>query len=183
METTYKEQDKNKDSVTPLGAKGWKDILQLLKEQGKKIEMLGRAFKVIQEGMLKNNLVPVKLSVVVELSVVFDVRFRCLEKGKGRTLVQIQQQKSRYDPSVWKKEGGRSLVQIRRRKSRYDSGFWKEEGGERWFRSADESRATIQVSGKGGKWKSEGGYLPGIFAGERKKIQGSTLIGKLYSRF
>ena len=53
----------NEDSVAPLGAEGWKEILQLLKEQGEKIEMLGRAFKVIQEGMLKNNPAPVKTSV------------------------------------------------------------------------------------------------------------------------
>ena len=61
-----KKKEKGRENTckeAPLGAEGWKDILRLLKEQGEKIEMLGRAFKVIQEGMLKNNPAPVKSSV------------------------------------------------------------------------------------------------------------------------
>ena len=39
-----KETSREKEGKeAPLGAEGWKDIFQLLKEQGKKIEMLGRA--------------------------------------------------------------------------------------------------------------------------------------------
>ena len=37
------------------GAEGWKDVLQLLKEQNEKMEKLARALKVIQKGLLGNN--------------------------------------------------------------------------------------------------------------------------------
>ena len=33
------------------GAEGWKDVLQLLREQSKKMEKLARALSVIQQGM------------------------------------------------------------------------------------------------------------------------------------
>ena len=36
------------------GAEGWKDVLQLLKEQNEKMENLARALNVIQQGMLRN---------------------------------------------------------------------------------------------------------------------------------
>ena len=36
-------------------AEGWKDALQLLREQSKKMEKLARALSVIQQGMLRNN--------------------------------------------------------------------------------------------------------------------------------
>ena len=38
-------------SHTPSGAEGWKDVLQLLKEQSGKMERLNMALKVIQDGM------------------------------------------------------------------------------------------------------------------------------------
>ena len=34
---------------------GWKDVLQLLKEQDEKMERLAKAFSIIQQGMLRNN--------------------------------------------------------------------------------------------------------------------------------
>ena len=37
------------------GAEGWRDVLQLLKEQNEKMEKLARALSVIQKGMLSNN--------------------------------------------------------------------------------------------------------------------------------
>ena len=37
------------------GAEGWRDVLQLLKEQNEKMEKLARALSVIQKGMLRNN--------------------------------------------------------------------------------------------------------------------------------
>ena len=42
-------------SHTSSEADGWKDFLQLLKEQSKKMERLARALSVIQQGMLRNN--------------------------------------------------------------------------------------------------------------------------------
>ena len=36
-------------------AEGWKDVLQLLREQNEKMEKLARALSVIQRGMLRNN--------------------------------------------------------------------------------------------------------------------------------
>ena len=42
-------------SHTPPEAEGWKDVLQLLKEQKGKIERLARALSVIRQGMLRNN--------------------------------------------------------------------------------------------------------------------------------
>ena len=45
----------NKDSGASSGAEGWKDVLQLLKEQNDIIEKLARALSVIQQGMLRNN--------------------------------------------------------------------------------------------------------------------------------
>ena len=42
---------------------GWKDVLQLLKEQNDKMEKLARALSVIQQGMLRNNPRHVKDSV------------------------------------------------------------------------------------------------------------------------
>ena len=54
-----KEGEEVKASDTPShtypGDKGWKDVLQLLKEQSVKIEKLARALSVIQQGMLRNN--------------------------------------------------------------------------------------------------------------------------------
>ena len=50
-------------SHTPPGAEGWKDVLQLLKEQNDKIEKLARALSVIQQDMLRNNPCFVKDSV------------------------------------------------------------------------------------------------------------------------
>ena len=38
-------------SHTPPGADGWKDVLQPLKEQSKKMERLARALSVIQQGI------------------------------------------------------------------------------------------------------------------------------------
>ena len=37
------------------GAEGWKDVLQLLKEQNDKMEKSARALSVIKQGMLRNN--------------------------------------------------------------------------------------------------------------------------------
>ena len=37
------------------GAEGWKDALQLLREQSEKMEKLARAPSVIEQGMLRNN--------------------------------------------------------------------------------------------------------------------------------
>ena len=37
------------------GTEGWKDVLQLLKEQNEKMERLARALSIIQQGMLRNN--------------------------------------------------------------------------------------------------------------------------------
>ena len=50
-------------SHTPPGAEEWKDVLQLLKEQGVKMEKLARALSVIQQGMLRNNPGHIKDSV------------------------------------------------------------------------------------------------------------------------
>ena len=50
-------------SHTPPGAEGWKDILQLLKKQNRKMERLARALSVIKQGMLRNNPAIVKDSV------------------------------------------------------------------------------------------------------------------------
>ena len=36
-------------------AEGWKDVLQLLREENEKMEKLARALSVIQQGMLRNN--------------------------------------------------------------------------------------------------------------------------------
>ena len=36
------------------GDEGWKDVLQLLKEQNEKMERLARALSVIQKGTLRN---------------------------------------------------------------------------------------------------------------------------------
>ena len=44
-----------KDFGAPPEGEGWKDVLQLLKEQSKKMERLARALSVIQQGMLRNN--------------------------------------------------------------------------------------------------------------------------------
>ena len=43
------------DSGASSGAEGWKDVLQLLKEQNEKMERSARAISVIQQGMLRNN--------------------------------------------------------------------------------------------------------------------------------
>ena len=53
----------------PPGAEGWKDVLQLLREQSNKMEKLARALSVIQQGMLRNNLGHVKDSVNVATEV------------------------------------------------------------------------------------------------------------------
>ena len=50
-------------SHTAPGAEGWKDVLQLLKEQSVKMEQLARALSVIQQGMLRSNPEYVKNSV------------------------------------------------------------------------------------------------------------------------
>ena len=38
----------------PPGAEGWKDVLQLLREQSEKMEKLARSLSVIEQGMLRN---------------------------------------------------------------------------------------------------------------------------------
>ena len=53
----------------PPGAEGWKDVLQLLREQCDKIEKLARALSIIQQGMLRNNPAHVKDSVNVATEV------------------------------------------------------------------------------------------------------------------
>ena len=53
----------------PPGAEGWKDVLQLLREQSNKMEKLARALSVILQGMLRNNLGHVKDSVNVATEV------------------------------------------------------------------------------------------------------------------
>ena len=50
-------------SHTSPGADGWKDVIQLLKEQSKRMEKSARALSVIQQGMLRNNPGHVKDSV------------------------------------------------------------------------------------------------------------------------
>ena len=45
------------------GAKGWKDVLQLVREQSQKVKKMARALSVIQQGMLRNNPGHVKDSV------------------------------------------------------------------------------------------------------------------------
>ena len=50
-------------SHTSPGAEGWKDVLQLVKEQSAKMEKLARALSIIQQGMLRNNPGHVKDSV------------------------------------------------------------------------------------------------------------------------
>ena len=37
------------------GAKGWKYVLQLLKERNEKTERLARALSIVQQGMLRSN--------------------------------------------------------------------------------------------------------------------------------
>ena len=54
METNLKTVG-NTDSGASSGAEGWKDVLQLLKEQNDKMEKLARALSVIQQGMLRKN--------------------------------------------------------------------------------------------------------------------------------
>ena len=50
-------------SHTPTGAEGWKDVLQLLKEQSGKMERLSMALKGIQDWMRQNTPTTVKTSV------------------------------------------------------------------------------------------------------------------------
>ena len=53
----------NKECEILSGDAGLKDILQLLKEQSRKMERLGMALKVIQDGMRQNTPTTVKMSV------------------------------------------------------------------------------------------------------------------------
>ena len=52
-----------KDLGASPEAEGWKGVLQLLREQNKKMGKLARALSVIQQGMLRNNPGHVKDSV------------------------------------------------------------------------------------------------------------------------
>ena len=53
----------SKDLGASPGAEAWKDVLQLLREQNKRMEKLARALSVIQQGMLRYNPGHVKDSV------------------------------------------------------------------------------------------------------------------------
>ena len=53
----------SKDLCAFSEAERWKDVLQLLREQNKKMKKLARALSVIQQGMLRNNPGHVKDSV------------------------------------------------------------------------------------------------------------------------
>ena len=44
-----------KEDLDASGNEGWKDVLQLLKEQNEKMDKLARALSVIQKSMLRNN--------------------------------------------------------------------------------------------------------------------------------
>ena len=60
---TKKSQMGNKECEIFSEDGGLKDILQLLKEQSRKMERLGMALKVIQDGMRQNTPTTVKTSV------------------------------------------------------------------------------------------------------------------------
>ena len=53
----------------PPGAEGWKDVLQLLREQIEKMEKLSRALSVNQQGMLRDNPRHLKGTVNVTIDV------------------------------------------------------------------------------------------------------------------
>ena len=66
------------------GAEGWKHVLQLLREQRKKMEVFARALNVIQQSMLRNNPGHVNNSVnkaTEVLSVMFNTHKCLLESG------------------------------------------------------------------------------------------------------
>ena len=91
------------------GAEGWKDVLQLLKEQNKKMEKLARALSVIQKGMLRNNPGFVKDSVNEAAEVLGGMlnTHRCLlESG-----VELQKKLERPTPprKKWVSSGDRAL--------------------------------------------------------------------------
>ena len=46
--------EKEDFSASPR-AEGWKDVLQLLREQSEKMEVFARVLSVFQQGMLRNN--------------------------------------------------------------------------------------------------------------------------------
>ena len=74
----------NKDLGASPEAEEWKYVLQLLKEQSKKMERLASALSVIQQGMLRNNLGFVKDSVneaTEVLSGMLDTHKCLLERG------------------------------------------------------------------------------------------------------
>ena len=54
MDTKKQTMGKEDLSVSP-GAEGWKDVLQLLREQREKMEVLTRALSVIHQGMLRKS--------------------------------------------------------------------------------------------------------------------------------
>ena len=75
----------NKECEILLGDGGLKDILLLLKEQSKKLERLGMAFKAIQNGMRQNTPTTIKTRVG-EVAEVLSSLFKsheCLIKSEG----------------------------------------------------------------------------------------------------
>ena len=94
-----------KDFGAPPEAEGWKDVLQLLKEQSKK---LARALSVIQQGMLRNNPGFVKDSVkeaTEVLSGILNTHKCLLESG-----VEIQKKRNPIAPRKgWLSSGNRAL--------------------------------------------------------------------------
>ena len=50
MDNNKKTMGKEGSGASP-GAEGWKDILQLLREQSEKMEVLARALSIIEQGM------------------------------------------------------------------------------------------------------------------------------------
>ena len=77
----------NKDCEIFSGDGGLKDILQLLKEQSRRMERLGMALKVIQDGMRQSTLTTLKTSVGEAAEVLGSLfnTHECLVKSKRST--------------------------------------------------------------------------------------------------
>ena len=79
------------DLCASPGAEGWRDILQLLREQSENIEVLARALSVIQQGMLRNNPGHVKDSVKEATEVLSGPKKNQFGFRKGRCTVDAIQ--------------------------------------------------------------------------------------------
>ena len=96
------------------GAKGWKNVLQLLMKQNEKMERFARALCIIQQGMLRNNPRHVTDSVNEATEVLGGMlnTHKCLLKSGVEILKRLESQPATEKMGIFRRLRSVSLADI-----------------------------------------------------------------------